>query len=174
VHFSVQPTAASKKNVLFRMLRNAPRTAVDGYAVSIKRIRVNGYVGNLAVGVQMYRQIMNVDAAFGVFELNLDRCLVIGRSLTDGIDVGAIMQHMGGGGHSGAGSAMLKSADPVTVEAWIRVLIGESYQTSLKIKDLMFFPVWSLTPEITMNQANGSAIRQYVNLALSNVTSSYK
>ena len=147
--YNLRPQA---KKCAVPQLRNAPRTVVDGYAVSIKRIRVSGYVGNLAVGVQMYRQIMNVDAAFGVFELNLDRCLVIGRSLTDGIEVGAIMQHMGGGGHSGAVSAMLKSADPITVEAWIRVLIGESYQTSLKIKDLMFFPVWSLTPEITMNQ----------------------
>ena len=68
------------------MLRNAPRTVVDGYSVSIKRLRVSGYVGNLAVVVQMYRQIMNVDAAFGVFELNSNCCLVIGRNLTDGID----------------------------------------------------------------------------------------
>ena len=102
---------------------------------------------------------MNVDAAFGVFELNSNRCLVIGRSVTDGIDVGAIMQHMGGGGHSGAGSAMLKSADPIAVEAWIRVLIGESHQTTVKIKDLMSFPVWTLTPEITMNQA-GTRLRE--------------
>jgi tRNA nucleotidyltransferase (CCA-adding enzyme) len=126
----LSPTYGRKqKDVLFRMLRNAPRTVVDGYAVSIKRLWVSGYVGNLAVVVQMYRQIMNVDAAFGVFELNSNRCLVIGRSVTEGIDVGAIMQHMGGGGHPGAGSVMLKSADPVAVEAWIRVLIGESHQT---------------------------------------------
>jgi CBS domain-containing protein len=156
----LSPTYGRKqKDVLFRMLRNAPRTVVDGYAVSIKRLRVSGYVGNLAVVVQMYRQILNVDAAFGVFELNANRCLVIGRSVTEGIDVAAIMRHMGGGGHPQAGSAMLKSADPIAVEAWIRVMIGESHQTSVKIKDLMSFPVLTLASDTTMNRA-GKTLRE--------------
>jgi nanoRNase/pAp phosphatase (c-di-AMP/oligoRNAs hydrolase) len=150
----LSPTYGRKqKDVLFRMLQNAPRTVVDGYAVSIKRLRVSGYVGDLAVVVQMYRQILNVDAAFGVFELNANRCLVIGRSLAEGIDVAAIMRHLGGGGHAGAGSAMLKSAAPAAVEAWIRVMIGESHQTSVKIKDLMSFPVLTLASDTTMNRA---------------------
>jgi tRNA nucleotidyltransferase (CCA-adding enzyme) len=156
----LSPTYGRKqKDVLFRMLQNAPRTVVDGYAVSIKRLRVSGYVGDLAVVVQMYRQILNVDAAFGVFELNANRCLVIGRSLAEGIDVAAIMRHLGGGGHAGAGSAMLKSAAPAAVEAWIRVMIGESHQTSVKIKDLMSFPVLTLTSETSMDQA-GKTLRE--------------
>jgi len=39
-----------QKDVLFRMLFNAPRTIVDGFSVSINRLEVNGYVGNLATG----------------------------------------------------------------------------------------------------------------------------
>jgi len=156
----LSPTYGRKqKDVLFRMLQNSPRTLVDGYAVSIKRLRVNGYVSNLAVVLQMYRQILNVDAAFGVFELDSNRCLVIGRSVAEGIDVAAIMRHMGGGGHPGAASAMLKSADPIAVEAWIRVMIGESHQTSVKIKDLMSLPVLTLASDTTMNQA-GKTLRE--------------
>jgi len=118
----LSPTYGLKqKNVLFSMLENAPRIIVDGNSLSINRLRVRGYVSNLAVVVQMYRQILNVDTAFGVFEMDGNRCLVIGRSTADGIDVANIMRHMGGGGHPGAGSAMLKSADPAAVEAWIRV-----------------------------------------------------
>jgi tRNA nucleotidyltransferase (CCA-adding enzyme) len=156
----LSPTYGRKqKDVLFRMLHNSPRTLMDGYAVSIKRLRVNGYVSNLSVVLQMYRQILNVDAAFGVFELDSNRCLVIGRSVAEGIDVAAIMRHLGGGGHAQAGSAMLKSAAPAAVEAWIRVLIGESHQTSVQIKDLMSFPVLTLTSETTMNQA-GKTLRK--------------
>ncbi len=93
----LSPTYGRKqKDVLFRMLSNAPRTMVDGYVVSIKRLRVNGYVHNLAVVVQMYRQILNADVAFGVFELDANRCLGIGRSVAESIDVAAIMRHMGG------------------------------------------------------------------------------
>ena len=82
-----------------------------------------------------------------------NRCLVIGRSTTDGIDVAAIMRHMGGGGHPQAGSAMLKSVAPAAVEAWIRVMIGEGHQTSLKIKDLMSFPVLTLASDTAMIRA---------------------
>lgn len=156
----LSPTYGRKqKDVLFHMLRNAHRTVVDRYAVSIQGLRVKGYVSNLAVVVQMYRQILNVDAAFGVFELDANRCLVIGRSVAEGIDVAAIMRHMGGGGHPQAGSAMLKSAAPAAVEAWIRVMIGESHQTSVKIKDLMSFPVLTLASDTTMNQA-GKTLRE--------------
>jgi CBS domain-containing protein len=66
---------------------------------------------------------------------------------------------MGGGGHPQAGSAMLKSADPIAVEAWIRVMIGESHQTSVKIKDLMSFPVLTLASDTTMNRA-GKTLRE--------------
>ena len=156
----LSPTYSRKqKNVLFRMLENASRATVDGNLFSINRLRVHGYVSNLAVVLQMYRQILNVDTAFGVFEMDENRCLVIGRSTAGGIDVAAIMRHMGGGGHPGAGSAMLKSADPAAVEAWIRVMIGECHQTSMQIRDLMSFPVFTLNPKTTMSQA-GKVLRE--------------
>ncbi len=148
-----------QKNVLFRMLQNAERTLLGGYTVSINRMRVCGYVSNLAVVVQMYRQILNVDAAFGVFSLDGDRNLVIGRSITDGINVASIMRHMGGGGHPGAGSAMLKSSIPASIEEWIRVLIGETHQSSTQIQDLMSYPVLTLPPDMTMHRA-GSLLRK--------------
>jgi len=148
-----------QKDVLFRMLRNANRSVIDGHSVSINRQRVNGYVGNLAVVMQMYRKIMNVDSAFGIFEMDGNRCLVIGRSTADGFDMAAIMRHMEGGGHPGAGSAILKSADPAAVESWIRVMIGEIHQASVPIKDLMSFPVFTLTAGTPMNQA-GKMLRE--------------
>ena len=149
----------AQKELLFSMLRNARRITADGRSVSINRQRVPGYVGNLAVVVQMYRKILNVDTAFGVFEMDGNRCLVIGRSTAGGFDVATIMRQMGGGGHPGAGSAILKSVDPATVEAWIRVMVGENHHTAVQIKDLMSFPVFTLPADATMNQA-GKALRE--------------
>jgi len=156
----LSPTYGRKqKDVLFQMLQNAVRISVDGYTVSINRLKINGYVSNLAVVLQMYRQILNVDAAFGVFVMDNDRCMVIGRSATDEINIAGIMQNMGGGGHPGAGSALLKFVNPADVEAWIRVMIGESRQTSGKIGDRMSHPVLTLHPGITMEQA-GKILRK--------------
>jgi CBS domain-containing protein len=142
-----------QKDVLFRMLRQSERIIIDGYSVSINRLKVRGYTSNLALVVQMYRQILNVDAAFGIFAMDGNRCLVIGRSKAEGIDIAAIMRNMGGGGHPAAGSAMLKAADPAAVERWIREMIGDRHQSSVQIRDLMSSPVWTLSSEMAMGQA---------------------
>lgn len=160
ITYFLSPTYGRKqKDVLFRMLRRSERIMIDGYSVSIGRLTVRGYTNNLALVVQMYRQILNVDAAFGVFAMDKRRCLVIGRSRTEEIDIAAIMRSMGGGGHPAAGSVLLRDKDPAAVETWIRELIGDCHQSSVQIRDLMSSPVWTLAPELSMIKA-GQLLRE--------------
>ena len=56
-----------QKNVLFDMLSSAKRERINGHTVSISTMPVDGHVDSLAVVVGMYREIMNLDAAFGIF-----------------------------------------------------------------------------------------------------------
>jgi nanoRNase/pAp phosphatase (c-di-AMP/oligoRNAs hydrolase) len=142
-----------QKDILFQMLQKAKRSRINGYAVSINKIEVKGHVDSLALVVRMYRDIVNVDAAFGVFVLK-DRghCMVIGRSAAAGLDVGMIMRSLGGGGHPGAGSAMLKNAKPEAVEQMIRSLIEGNQQASVQIHDLMSFPVFSVPQDASMGK----------------------
>ena len=49
-----------QKDVLFEMLKNANRSKINGYSVSISRIGIDGHVSNLALVVRMYRDIVNV------------------------------------------------------------------------------------------------------------------
>ena len=76
--------------------------------------------------------------------------MVIGRGNTEGLDIGAIMRGIGGGGHPGAGSAVLKSVNPDVVEDMIRALIEGSQQASVQISDLMSFPVYTVPPQASM------------------------
>ncbi len=145
-----------QKNVLFEMLKNAGRLTINGYSVSISRIQLKGHVTNLALVVRMYRDIVNVDAAFGVFVTESKKgqknCIVIGRSDNDGFDVGTIMKSLGGGGHPGAGSAMLKGINPDVVETMIVDLVEGNQQSSVQISDLMSFPVVSVSPGTSMEK----------------------
>lgn len=145
-----------QKDVLFEMLQNTSRSKINGYSVSISRIRIDGHVSNLALVVRMYRDIVNVDAAFGLFvsvEKNgREKCMVIGRSDNEGLDVGFLMKSMGGGGHPGAGSAMLKDVNPEAAEQMIIELIKGNQQSSVQISDLMSFPVLSIPPETSMDE----------------------
>jgi len=142
-----------QKNVLFKMLQKAGRTHINGYSVSFNKVDVKGHVDSLALVVRMYRDIVNVDAAFGIFAIKeRGHCMVIGRSAASGLDVGGIMRSLGGGGHPGAGSAMIKNADSDDVEDRIRSLIEGNQQASVQIHDLMSFPVFTVLPEATMKE----------------------
>ncbi|MEW6672685.1 MAG: CBS domain-containing protein [Thermodesulfobacteriota bacterium] len=142
-----------QKNILFQMLQTAERIKLNGFSISINKLDIDGHVGSLSVVVNMYREIVNVDAAFGIFsDKERHRSIVIGRSNIDGLDMGAIMRELGGGGHPGAGSAILKAIEPEAVERMIRESIQGHQQAGIKISDLMSFPVQSVSPETRMRE----------------------
>jgi len=150
----LKPAYSEKhKAILFQMLQHAKRSRIKGHSVSINTVAVEGHVDSLAVIVRMYLEILNVDAAFGIFaEASKNRCMVIGRSQIEGLDVGSIMRRMGGGGHPRAGSAQIKGASPDAVEQRILELIRGNQQASVPISDLMSFPVQTVTPETRMEE----------------------
>lgn len=143
-----------QKDILFSMLKNADRQHINGHQVSINCQEISGHVESLAVVMRMYREILNVDAAFGIFNNpERKRCMVIGRSDSDSLDVGMIMRGLGGGGHPGAGSAMLKKANPRAIEKMIVEFIQSGQQSSVRVSDLMSFPVVTLPSDTSMRQA---------------------
>ncbi len=143
-----------QKDLLFEMLQNADRRHINGHHISIIRQEISGHVESLAVVMRMLREILNVDAAIGIFNNpERKRCMVIGRSDSDSLDVGMIMRGLGGGGHPGAGSAMLKETNPRVVEEMIVEFIQNGQQSSVRVSDLMSFPVVTLPNDTTMRQA---------------------
>jgi nanoRNase/pAp phosphatase (c-di-AMP/oligoRNAs hydrolase)/CBS domain-containing protein len=150
----LKPAYSEKhKAILFQMLQHAKRSRIKGHSVSINTVAVEGHVDSLAVIVRMYLEILNVDAAFGIFaEASQNRCMVIGRSQIEGLDMGSIMRRLGGGGHPRAGSAQVRGADPNAVEQRILELIRGNQQASVPISDLMSFPVHTVTAETRMEE----------------------
>ncbi len=144
-----------QKKILFEMLQTANRIKIDGYNISINKHKIDGHVENLAVVVRMYREIADVDAAFGVFtNKNAGRTIIIGRSNVDGLNIGTIMQGFGGGGHPGAGSALLKTTSVDTIEETIINLIKGGGHSAIRVADLMSFPVFSVSPDTSMKKAS--------------------
>ncbi|MBI9074116.1 MAG: CBS domain-containing protein [Desulfatibacillum sp.] len=142
-----------QKDVLFEMLQKAERIKVGGHRVSICEMEITGHTHGLSLVVHMYRDILNVDAAFGIFnDGEKGRCIVIARSGVDSLDVGQIMRIMGGGGHPAAASAMLRDVNPVGVREWILELIRENERSSILIGDLMSFPVETIDVKTNMKE----------------------
>jgi tRNA nucleotidyltransferase (CCA-adding enzyme) len=142
-----------QKDVLFKMLQQAKREKMNGYTVSICTLTLKDHVDSLAIVVRMFREILNVDAAFGIFmNQKSNRCVIIGRSNEESIDVGTIMRGLGGGGHPGAGSVMLNQINPEAVRSMIVELLTGNNRSSVQISDLMSFPVFTVSLNTTMGE----------------------
>ncbi|MCF6247638.1 MAG: CBS domain-containing protein [Desulfobacula sp.] len=140
--FLRQAYGKKQKDILYHMIKKATRKEISGFSVSISVMDIQGRVQNLAMVLQMYREIVNVDAAFGIFrDVEREKCMVIGRSSVDEINIGLIMRSVGGGGHPGAGSALLKATNPVVVEEMIVELIAGNQHSSVMLSDIMSYPV---------------------------------
>ena len=152
----LQPAYGQKqKEILFEMLKSAERQVINNWKTSINVTEISGHVNNLSVVVHMYRDILNVDVAFGIFvHPENDKCIVIGRSGTPDVNIGSIMRSMGGGGHPGAGSAMLKTVNPEALREWIRELLKGNQESSISIFDLMSYPVHSVASDTTMAEVS--------------------
>lgn len=158
----LQPVYGEKqKDILFEMLRSAKRKKINNYKVSINVTEISGHINNLSLVVHMYREIVNVDAAFGIFDhRESDKCIVIGRSSVGDINIGTIMRSMGGGGHPGAGSAMLRSVNPSALKEWIVELLEGNQESSIQVRDLMSYPVHAVSADTPMEEVERQ-LRQY-------------
>lgn len=147
------PYEENQKEILFEMMKKTEKHIFTGHTVGFNHVTLDKKVPNLAAVVNMYRKIVNVDALFVIFSSD-DRHSIIGRSGVDAIDVGQILSIFGGGGHGGAGSAVVKSAEISAAEVKGRILslLAAKGTESVHIADIMSFPVVSVTPETPMRE----------------------
>ncbi len=151
--FLRQAYGKKQKDILFHMIQKAKRTEVSGFTISIAKMEVEGRIQNLAMVLQMYREIVNVDAAFGIFKDDeRNKCMVIGRSNIDEINIGLLMRSIGGGGHPGAGSALLKDVNPDIIEKMLFELISGNQHSSVMLSDIMSYPVVTVTEDTMVEE----------------------
>lgn len=140
--FLKQAYGEKQKDTLYEMMQHSERLKMKGFVITISRMNIDKHIRSLSVVVGMYREILNADAAFGIFnDVKRERCMVIGRSDNEEIDIGEIMFNFGGGGHPGAGSALIKKGNPETIEKRLLAIISGNQEPSLQIRNMMTFPV---------------------------------
>jgi len=147
------PYEENQKEILFQMMKKTEKHTISGHTVGFNHVTLDKKVPNLAAVVNMYRKIVNVDALFVIFSSD-DRHSVIGRSGVDAIDVGQVLSIFGGGGHGGAGSATVKMAETSAEEIKNNILsqLQAKGTESIRISDIMSFPVISIGPETPMRE----------------------
>ncbi|WP_028583594.1 CBS domain-containing protein [Desulfogranum mediterraneum] len=153
----------TQKKVLFRLLRDAEEVEIKGHLVSIGVVRVHQHA-ELAMVVQLYRKIVNVDAVFVIFVNEDGTKFIIGRSGVADINVNTVLSRYGGGGHPGAGSAVLR--DPTVVPGAIRqeiiAALTQEQSGRALVADMMSFPVTTVPPETPMRQVRSIMVERKI------------
>ncbi|PIE56293.1 MAG: hypothetical protein CSA34_04975 [Desulfobulbus propionicus] len=140
------------KQVLFHLMRDAKQLEIRGFTVAVAIVSLDCYVNDLAKVVQLYRKIVSADVVFGIFINASGSIFIIGRSGTPEVDVSHVLQPFGGGGHPGAGSAMIQdqAANPEHIREELLLALNEEGKTVARVADMMSFPVATVPPDMPM------------------------
>ena len=157
------PYEEKQKEILFEMMKSTEKRTINDLKVGFNIVPLEDKITTLSNVVNMYRSIINVDAIFVIFTTS-DRATVIGRSGVDSINIGLIMNRLGGGGHAGAGSVTIRLSDlPATaIRDRIIELLEKEQQAGARIADLMSFPVSHVSPDTSMRDVHTMMSRRKI------------
>jgi len=105
-------------------------------------------VSGFAEVISVLAELSGHSAVFAVFGIGKTRVQVVARSRSPLIDAGARVTEIGGGGHSGAASGMLKRGDARAVLDELRRVVFAHPPAARRVADLMSSPVHTVSPSV--------------------------
>ncbi len=157
-NFLSRPLTNEQKNLLRDLLISAERHFINGARILIARTRAEEFVSGLALLTHHLAEIERSDAVFCVVVMD-DRTHIVGRSTLPEVNVKDILTRFGGGGHHAAASATVKNADVEGIAAELLGVAQGMVRPPLLAGDIMTSPVKTVTPEISIDEANRIMLR---------------
>ena len=81
------------------------------------------------------------------------RVFVVGRSRTAALDVGVVLESLGGGGHAPAASAVIRDRDLDQVRAAVIDALPKGVTAGARARDIMSAPAWFVDEGLTVEEA---------------------
>ncbi len=144
------PLERLEREILVRILAELEIASVLGASVAIGALELGQLPAGLArVTTEAFRMIPH-DALFCAYRLPGGKTHVIGRAQTGIVDVGAALAELGGGGHIGAGSAVVRNAPLAQVVQSLRDAVEKTLRHPKLVRELMSSPVRTVEPRMPL------------------------
>jgi tRNA nucleotidyltransferase (CCA-adding enzyme) len=153
---------AEQVALLNDLLEHSTSFHVGGIEVVMARTTAPEYVPDFAVVAHRLMDVENIQVLFALAQME-DRVFVVGRSRLPEVDVAEILSEMGGGGHSYAASAAIKDQPLAQVEEKLRQVLQARVHPGRLAREIMSFPVKSIGPELTLEEAEVILNRYNIN-----------
>jgi tRNA nucleotidyltransferase (CCA-adding enzyme) len=145
------------------LIQSAARYSFHGVNVVIAQASVDRYVGDIAVLVHKLKDMENLDVLFVLVRME-DRIYMIGRSRLQEVNVSEIASEFGGGGHPTAASATVKGITLIEAHDRLVKTLKELVRPKRTAKEMMLYPIKSIEPGRTLEEAGEILARYGVNI----------
>lgn len=143
-----------QQTLLARMMFSTEEIDTGGAHVTVATGAADDYVDGAAEVVEHIMNLGGYEAVFGVVDFkDGKRIQVMGRSRVPYIDVGSLLEHMGGGGHAGAGGAAAKDSSVGQVVGRLKELLAEADINPTLVRDLMSSPIETIDRDVSLERA---------------------
>ncbi|MCL2340504.1 MAG: CBS domain-containing protein [Proteobacteria bacterium] len=151
--FVSRELSAEQVSLIDELQRQAQSYVICGVTVVISTLASADYIADSSIIVQRLMVMENIDVLFALLNLG-ERIYLIARSRIPEVNVGAIAREFGGGGHASAASATFRDLTIAEAEEQLVGLLHRHIRPQAVAGDLMSSPVISVTPEVSIDQAN--------------------
>jgi tRNA nucleotidyltransferase (CCA-adding enzyme) len=155
--------SAEQVFLLNDLIQSANRYHIQGVDVVIAQASVDRYIGDIAVLVHKLKDMENLDVLFVLVRME-DRLYLIGRSRLEEVNVSEIVGEFGGGGHPTAASATVKGMTLLEAHDRLVKTLREMVSPKKVAKDVMVYPVKSIEPDRTLEEAGEIHTRYNMNI----------
>ncbi len=153
VHDFVQrPLETEARIYLDRLMEAVEHVELDGLIVALAGIQAEGRVEGLGRICERLMEEEGADAAVVAIEHG-EEVSLSARARTDALDVGRILSQFGGGGHKRAAAALVRGKRMHEVLKEVKQLLSHHLRPSIRAKDIMSYPVRTVTPETSVEEA---------------------
>jgi tRNA nucleotidyltransferase (CCA-adding enzyme) len=151
--FVSQDLSTRQVGLLGNLIKNATTYTIQSIEIVITKLTLQEYVGSFAVILQRLMVMENLDVLFGLICMG-ERIYLIARSRVPEVNVGIIARDFGGGGHATAASATVKDMTLFEAEEKLVHLLHRYVLPQAIASEIMSSPVITVTPDVSINEAN--------------------
>ncbi len=126
---------------------------LGGNQIAIAKTSSAQYVEDFSVLAHELMDMRHFPALF-VIVLMSDQVLIVGRSRTDKVDVGAVLGNLGGGGHAMAASVTLKGVTLSEAENRLVAELKKIFGQEPRVRDIMSSPVIHVSPDAPLYEVH--------------------
>ncbi len=148
--------------ILNDMLQEMTSYHIKGVEVTLTRVSSEHYIQDFAFLVHKMMKMENFSAFFAIARM-ANKIYVVARSNSNDVDVGVILEKLGGGGHAFAASASISNRTLAQVEQELLEILYKNIRSSKRAKHLMSSPAIKVTGTTPLAKARNLMTRYNIN-----------